>query len=144
MTKLDKTLSIFLMVAIVAVLSGIDYMLVTPKQSDKFTEFYILGPDGKAAGYPKEATVDKPVQLLMGIVNHEQQTASYRVEINIDGETVNKLTTSNLDDGQKWEQEISFIPKVSGEKQKVEFYLYKNDETQPYFKEPLRLYIDVF
>lgn len=142
MTKLYKVLSIFLMIVIVAVLSGIGYMLVTPKQGDKFSEFYILGPDGKATGYPEETTVGKPIQLLMGIINHEHQTMDYRVEIRIRDETINQLTISSLDDGQKWEQVISFTSEIPGEKQKVEFYLYRNDESQPYFKDPLRLYID--
>ena len=144
MNKLNKALSILLIVVIVAILGGIGYMLVMPKQGDKFTEFYILGPGGKAAGYPKEGTVGKPVQLLMGIINHEHQTTDYHVEIKISGETVNQLTINSIDEDQKWEQVISFTPRVPGEKQKVEFYLYKNNEPQPYFKDPLRLYIDIF
>jgi len=143
MTKLYKSLSIFLIIVIVAVLSYIGYVMATPKQGEIFTEFYILGLDGKASGYPREAAVGKPVQLLIGITNHEHQTMDYRVVIKIEGATVNQLNIGSLDNDQKREQVINFMPRMLGEKQKVEFYLYKNNESQPYFKDPLRLYIDV-
>ena len=143
MTKFYKALSIFLIIVIVAVLGYIGYLMATPQQGEIFTEFYILGLDGKASDYPREATAGKPVQLLIGITNHEHQTVDYRVEIKIGEITINQLTIGSLNNDQKWEQTINFTPRTPGDKQKVEFYLYKNNESQPYFKDPLRLYIDV-
>lgn len=62
--------------------------------------------------------------------------------------TIDDIENSQVDIGmlaheEKREGAVSFIPQVDGEKRKVEFYLYKNGEDEPYFKEPLRLYIDV-
>ena len=42
----------------------------------------------------------------------------------------------------KWEMELSFIPQVAGDNQRVEFLLYKNGENKPYM-EPLYLLVDV-
>jgi len=33
------------------------YVIVTPKQGEKFTEFYILGPEGMADDYPTDLAV---------------------------------------------------------------------------------------
>lgn len=143
MTKLNNIVFVSLIVAIFAAVGYLGYVIATPKQGEKFTEFYILGLGGKAEDYPREAIAGQPVYLLLSIVNHEQQPTSYRVEIRMRDEIINQLTTGSLDHDQKWEEAINFIFRIPGEKQKVEFYLYKNDEIQPYFKDPLHLYIDV-
>jgi len=141
--KLDKALSVSLLIAILAAIGCLGYVIATPKQGEKFTEFYILGLGGKAESYPHNAIVGQPVSLILGIVNHEQQPTSYRVEIKIRDETIDQLTISSLDHDRKWEEVIHFVPRIPGGKQKVEFYLYKNDEIEPYFKDPLHLYLDV-
>ena len=33
------------------------YVIITPKEGEKFTEFYILGPNGTASDYPTELKV---------------------------------------------------------------------------------------
>jgi len=143
MTKLNKILSISLIVAILAAIGCLGYVIATPKQGEKFTEFYILGLGGKAQDYPKEAIAGQPMYLIMGIVNHEHQTISYRVEIKTNGEIIKQLTIGSLEYEQKWEGTISFTSRTPGEKQNFEFYLYKNDEASLCFKDPLHLYIDV-
>jgi uncharacterized membrane protein len=143
MSKLHKALSIFLIVAIVVALGFIIYMAVTPQEGDKFTEFYILGTEGKAQDYPKQIILGESAHILIGVVNHEHQPASYQAKIQIGGIEISEINTGTLADGEKWEREISFTPQSSGERQRVDFYLYKNGEDKPYLKEPLRLYIDV-
>ena len=88
MTILDKALSVSLIVAILAAIGCLGYVIATPKQGEKFTEFYILSVEGKADGYPHDAIAGQPVYLIMGIVNHEYQPVSYRVEINTNGEVI--------------------------------------------------------
>ena len=43
---IDRILSIVLIIAIVLAIVMTVYVIVTPKQGEKFTEFYILGPGG--------------------------------------------------------------------------------------------------
>lgn len=144
MPKLDKALSVSLIIAILAAVGCLAYVIATPKQGEKFTEFYILGQAGKTEDYPRDIIAGQAVHLIVGIVNHEHQSTSYRVEIKMNGAIIKQLSTGSLDHDQKWEEIISFIPQIPGEKQKVEFYLYKNNQVQPYFKDPLHLYIDVW
>ena len=143
MSKLNKALSIFLIVAIVATLGFIIYMAATPKKGEKFTEFYILSVEGKAQNYPKQVIWGEPVDILIGVVNHEYQPASYQAKIKVDGIEASEVNIGTLANGEKWEGKISFTPQFAGERQRIDFYLYKNGEDAPYLKEPLRLYIDV-
>ena len=143
MSKLNKALSIFLIVAIAAALGSIIYMAVTPKESEKFTEFYILSTEGKAQDYPRQAISGEPVEIVLGVINHEYQTASYQVKIELGGIEISQVNIGTLANGEKWEEKISFTPQFAGERQRVDFYIYKNGEEVPYLKEPLRLYVDV-
>jgi uncharacterized membrane protein len=145
----DKVLSIILIVAIIGAIGTLGYMVSKPRVGEKFTEFYMLGPDGKAKNYPTELKVGEEGKVILGIVNHEQEEASYKVEVWIDGEQA-KLRIDGedsyeidveLENEGKWEQKVGFVPQKAGEKQKVEFVLYKDGE--PYFKEPPYLWIDV-
>jgi len=143
MSKLNKALSIFLIVAIAAALGSIIYMAVTPKEGEKFTEFYILSAEGKAQDYPRQAISGEPVEIVLGVINHEYQTASYQVKIELGSIEISRVNIGTLANGEKWEEKISFTPQFAGERQRVDFYIYKNGEEVPYLKEPLRLYVDV-
>ncbi len=139
----NKALAIFLIVAIAATVGSIIYLEVTPQKSEKFTEFYILGTEGKAQDYPKQVILGKPVEILIGVVNHEYKPTSYQIKIKIGGIEATEVNIGTLADGEKWEEIISFTPQSAGERQTIDFYLYKNGEDTPYLKDPLRLYIDV-
>jgi uncharacterized membrane protein len=143
MSKLNITLFVFLAAAIVVTSGFIIYMNVTPQKAEKFTEFYILNAEGKAKDYPEQVTLNSPVDVLLGVVNHEYQPADYKVEIEMDSTEVGEANTGTLAYQQKWEEKVSFVPRIVGQGQRVDFILFKNDETEPYLNEPLTLYIDV-
>ncbi len=143
MRELNKVLAISLAVVIVAALGCLGYVIAAPKQGEKFTEFYILNTEGEAGNYPRCPVLGEPVELTLGVVNHEHEPASYRVEIKIDGTRNEEITIATLAQEEKWEQTVSFAPYPSLGRQKIEFWLYKNGEVEPYFKDPLHLYIDV-
>jgi uncharacterized membrane protein len=145
----DKVLSVVLAVVIAGAIGTLGYVIAAPKVGEKFTEFYILGPEGKAEHYPEELKVGEEGRVIVGIVNHEQEQASYKVEVWIDGEKA-KLRIGGedrdeimveLENEEGWREEVSFVPQKAGEKQKVEFVLYKDGE--PYFEQPPYLWIDV-
>jgi len=145
----DKVLSVVLVVAISGAIGTLGYAVATPRVGERFTEFYILGPEGEAANYTTELKVGEEGRVILGIVNHEQEEASYTVEVWIDGEKA-KLRVEGedkdeisvgLENEEKWEKEVGFVPQTAGKNQTVEFVLYKDAE--PYFEEPLHLWIDV-
>ncbi len=145
----DKVLSIILTVVIVGAIGALGYVIATPRIGEQFTEFYILGPEGKAGNYPEELKVGEEGRIILGIVNHEQEGANYKVEVWIDGQKT-KLRIEGedrdeikveLEHEQEWEKAVAVVPQKAGKNQKVEFVLYK--EWEPYFEEPPFLRIDV-
>jgi len=144
-----NTVSLVLAVVIAVAIAGLGYGVVnTPRVGEKFTEFYVLGPSAKAENYPTELKVGEEGRVIVGIVNHEQEQASYTVEVWIDGEQT-KLRIDGedrydidveLENEQKWQNWVGFVPQKAG-RQKVEFVLYKDGV--PYFKQPLYLWVDV-
>jgi len=140
-----------------------------PKLGERFTELYILGVDGTAQGYPDEFVMDgdktvlvrydgdeTPVaysdggRVVLGIINHEHENATYLIRVIIDEEPINiyfdkeeldKIGPIELAHDGKWEHEIGFTPQHVGDNQKVEFVLYKDEVL--YFENPPHLWIDV-
>lgn len=138
----DKVLSIILVVTVLGALGMIGYVIATPKIGERFTEFYILGQEGNARSYPSKLAIGEEGKVVVGIVNNEYEMVTYRVEVRIDGVKNNEVEGITLRHEEKWENEVSFTPKVSGDNQKIEFLLYKNGHTEPCF-ESLRLWVDV-
>jgi len=143
MSNLNKTLTISLLVAILVALVCLVFIIAIPKQSEKFTEFYILNSEGETENYPAQVTSGDPVAVTIGIVNNERETVSYRVGITVDSIGNREISAGELAHKGKWQEIVSFIPDKTGDDQKVEFWLYKNGEIEPYFQDPLCLVIDV-
>jgi len=140
--SLDRILSIVLIVAIIGAIGALGYAIAAPKVGERFTEFYILGPDGRASSYPRELTVGEEGSVLVGIINREHETVTYRVEVTIGGITNNGLEPLVLAPDEKWEGIVSFTLHQAGENQEVAFLLYRDEESEPYPKQP-HLWINV-
>jgi len=164
-----RVLSVILIISILGAIGMLGYVIANPKMGEKFTEFYVLGLNGMATDYPTEFVVEDGQvisvkygsngnntieeqygRVTLGIVNREQQTATYSIEILINGNPVDILyeglfiegiNSITLEHDEKWEQEIGFAPLSVGQDQKVEFLLYKNNLL--YFEDPLHIWIDV-
>jgi len=80
-SRLDKALTVILMIAIISSIATLGYVITHPKPGEKFTEFYILGPNGKAADYPTKLKVGKNATVILGIANHEYRNVTYYVEV---------------------------------------------------------------
>jgi uncharacterized membrane protein len=168
MPAVDKVLGACLVVALLGAAGTSVYTY--QKNQQGFTEFYILGIDGKAADYPSEFyVISDPFTIInvsyggfrisglenygevtLGIANQERELVAYTVEIRISGEPVNILHNGRslprleglvLEHGQKWEQPVGFAPTHIGDDQKVEFLLYR--EGQPEIYQSLHLWVDV-
>ena len=79
-TKLDRILSAILIISIFAAVATTIFVIVIPKEGEKFTEFYILGEKGMAADYPVKFNAGSQQRLIVGIGNHEYSNVSYVVE----------------------------------------------------------------
>lgn len=128
-SKWEKALSIILIISLILAISATIYIIVTPKQGEKFTEFYILGQDGKASNYPTNLTTGQNGSVIIGVVNHEYTTTDYLLLVKVNNSTLQNQTLT-LTSGQKMEIPFNFTAGTSGEK-KMEFLLYKlpNNDT---------------
>ncbi len=80
-TRADRILSIILLCAIIGAVGTTIYVIAVPKEGEKFTEFYILGAEGKAADYPTDIRIGRPESVIIGIGNHEYRNVTYWVDI---------------------------------------------------------------
>lgn len=140
--KLGKILSGMLVLVILGALAMFIYTVATPNIGQKFTEFYILEQQGNKASFPIELKVGEEAKIVVGIINNEYDTVSYRIEGRINDIKHTEVNDITLEHGEKWEGELTFTPEVTGAQQELQFFLYKNGDTEAYL-EPLRLWVDV-
>lgn len=138
----DKVLSVALVATILGALGVLGYVIATPEVEEQFTEFYIVGEEGNGTGYPSQLVVGESGSLTLGVINREQKVVSYRVEVRIDNARIGEIGPATLEHDEAWETVVTFTPVKAGDNQKLEFFLYRNGETEPYL-EPLHLWIDV-
>ncbi len=109
LSGLDKVLSVILVLAILAAVGSIIYVIAMPKTGEKFTQFYILGPDGKAEDYPTDLAVGQQGQVIMGVVDNESSTVNYTVEVETGNYVQSTIGPFTLNNGQTWESPVDFV-----------------------------------
>lgn len=136
-SRTERILSVILLIAIVLAVATTVYVIVVPKEGEKFTEFFLLGEKGRAADYPTRLLVNENASLFIGIGNHEYRNISYTVEtwlvdMEVDG-TTNTSTLLAMDRISRQTTELahnqtailpySFVPEKTGYN-RVEFLLF--------------------
>lgn len=108
---------------------------------EPFTEFYVLGPGGKAEGYPKRLFAGDKAEVILGIINREGRAAQYSVQVRADTDLLDTLGPLTLGDGEKREDRVKFSPRRPGQRVKVEFLLFMEGASEPYRR--LHLWLEV-
>lgn len=140
-SSLDKILSIALIFSILISITVLIYVVVTPHQGEKFTEFYILGDGGKAEGYPTQLEAGNNGSLIVGIVNHEYTQGNYMLKILLQNDTLSTVHVP-LKHNSTWKERVYFIPEETGNNLKLEFLLYKEENFSAPYRE-LHLWVNV-
>ena len=146
---LDKILTVILIIAIITAAALTIYVIVTPKKGEEFTEFYILGEEGNASGYPSSLSAGEEGTVIVGVVNHEYEPVAYLFSAEIENKTIGER---EIQLAHNETVEFPFIFTFSrGEKgkKKLDFLLFKQNQNQresinltaPYRE--LHLWIDV-
>jgi uncharacterized membrane protein len=138
---LDKVLSIALIASILFAVGSICYVVAMPKVGEQFTEFYILGMDGKAEGYPQELKPGEEGEVIVGVVNHEYQQEKYYVEVRMDDQVLPREGPITLEHEKEWERTVTFSYPQVRENLKVEFLLYREGDEEPY--RSLHLWVNI-
>jgi uncharacterized membrane protein len=141
-SKGTKFIDVSLLITGLCLLVTVFYLLVSPKIGASFTEFYITGQNGVAAGYQEQLQVGEYGVVRAGVINNEQQKAVYEIEIRVDGELIQTIEPISLNHLEKWENTLNFKANKPKDAVKVEFLLFKdNQNTTPYRQ--LKLWVKV-
>ena len=144
-SKLDKALTVFLIFSIVLSVATLIYVVAAPKEGERFTEFYILGPEGKADNYTTKYVLGENRSIIVGIINHEYKPVNYTMEMRLENKSLPLPQNSQritLAHNETWEEPVLFTPSVIGDNMKLEFLLFnETNRTVPYRN--LHLWVNV-
>ena len=140
-TLRDKIITVVLVVLVIGAVSVLVDVVRQPRSVEKFTEFYILNDAGKVGDYPSTIIAGQDARVILGVINHENEAIAYKIQITLDGKDILQIDPFTLNAEEKKEQEVTITPVQTGEKQELEFLLYKGDGADVY--ESVHLWIDV-
>ena len=147
---IDKILTVLLIISIITASALTIYVIIAPKKGEEFTEFYILGKEGKAADYPSNLFTGEEGAVIVGVVNHEYKNVSYLFRAEIENKTIGEKEIQ-LAHNETLEFPFTFtFPETSEKgKKRLNFFLFKENQSggrsinadKPYRE--LHLWIDV-
>jgi len=127
-SRLDRALSVVLVVSIVTAIATTAYVIAVPKEGEHFTEFYILGPGGKAADYPTDFAAGSTQTLIIGVGNHEYREIPYTVEAFALNQTFDPVTnTSTIHAFERLDRFVLTVPHNETEEVPWEFAIPSTD-----------------
>ena len=151
-SPLDKSLTIALTASVIVAGGTFAYVVLFSHSPEPFTEFFILGPDGNASGYPTVLNVSQAGTVIVGIANHETTTIDFTIRIDLVGVRIIRDPTSGLNEtfdvnrstlaiinvtlsnGQNWTQPYIFRIDVVG-LWKAEFSLFRTGDLLHTFRQ---------
>ncbi len=150
-SAVDKVLAGVFAASIVFAVAVLAYVAVTPRPTERFTQFYLLDRNGTVDPglYPTRLNVSEPGTVIITVVNNESVRVDYTVIIDLVGvQIVRNATTGlndtielnrstigsysvSLDDHGVWQQPYVFAINSPGT-WRVDFLLYRSGLPAPY------------
>lgn len=128
----DNILTIILIITAIVAIGMVYFVVTTPKIGEKFTEFYVLNPSGKADRYQTNLKVNENATYLVGVSNHEYAPINYTIKIALDKDILTSKDVT-LAYNQTFEDNMTLVPDKKGTNIKLEFWLFKEKNfTEPY------------
>jgi uncharacterized membrane protein len=125
------------------------WIFLLPSPSSYMTEFYMLGSEGYAENFPRQANMGQSISVSLGVTNRERTSMQYRLEVwqvdPLDGthrQLVAGVSPFTLSVGESHQWDQSWQPAWSGQDQQFEFLLYTADDPDPYRQLLLWMNID--
>ncbi|MCM1567430.1 MAG: DUF1616 domain-containing protein [Dehalobacter sp.] len=144
--RLDRALNLILIAVVLLSVGLTVFVLAVPKQGEKFTEFYVLGPTGMTENYPLEFYLNDTKPITLGIVNHEYANVTYDVEVKLGDGTNSEIlyprSVVRLAAEQRWEQSINLTPSLTGTGLRLDFLLYRDGNINETYRD-LHLWVNV-
>lgn len=141
-SRLDGVLNVLLVVSVLLAAGSVTYAVAVPKQGEAFTESYLLTEHENgtlvADNYPTEFTAGEPKPIVVGISNHEHESVTYTMVVEIQRVTTTNNTTSvladreirrftsTIEDGNRIHRKLNLTPRMTGTRLRLAFLLYKD------------------
>jgi uncharacterized membrane protein len=139
----DAALNVLLVVSILLAVGSVGYAVSVPKDSERFTEFYLLteGEDGElvADGYPSEFVRGQSRQVVVGIGNQEHSAQNYSVVVELqrvqfENNSSTVLAEERLDGfrtglnhNDTYHYNYTIAPTMTGDRLRLAFLLFRGD-----------------
>lgn len=136
----DKLTTGMFVFSLFALLVALSFGLFYPKKGTQFTEFYVLGTNFKAEGYPKNIVANEPLTVVIGVVNFEHEEIEYQVMRKDEAKT-EEIAQVRLKHGERWLRQHIFRLTEPQNEHQVTFLLYKGEEKTP--DRSLHLWVNV-
>jgi len=140
MGKSSNKMPLFILIIMLIILAilimpfiGEIYLISSPQPGKAFTEFQILGPDGKADNYPTNLAAGESGNLIISIINHESTDTTYKLIVKLN-QNILKNEKITLANSEKKEISFTFKPSTAGNNQKLEFLLYKLPDAENVYR----------
>ena len=110
-SKLEKTLTILLIISIVITFITVFYVIAIPRTGEKFTEFYLKDSKELKLDNINKISIGSPSIITIGIINHEYKTIKYTIELWLVNQTINYNESSKKN--ETIYNHMYFIDKIS-------------------------------
>lgn len=137
----NKILSIIMIFTVGLALSSTAYVIAdNPIANESYTQFYILGSNGKASDYPTSLYPYQEGNLTIGIVNHENRRTAYHLLV-VSADQVLLDEELTLNNNEKIEIPFNFTVGDAGLR-RMNFFLYKLPDNSNVYRS-LNLWLNV-
>lgn len=126
------------LLGVTAVIGGVVALALALRPPEHFTEFYVLGAEGKLQSYPITLTPGEPFSLTFGIGNREERSQRYIIKFPLAG-TIPHLETPMIEAGSYWESSVTLVAPEGDGRMRLPFKLYRPGDTDPF--RSLHLYV---
>ena len=144
-SKIDRVFAVILVLSTLASVVGLAHIIGNPKEREHFTEFYILGANKTADGYPADLILGKNGMVIVGIVNHEYRPVDYTMELRLENQSLplpKDQKQISLAHNMSWIEPVTFTKPFKGNNMKLEFLLFNETEKQTPYRN-LHIWINV-
>ena len=139
--RIDLAFNAALVVAVLAVIGTVAWKIQQPTPGEAFTEFYILGAQGKLQDYPTDLRSGVSQGYNLGIINREGGPVTYDLRAFLEEAEVGSSGSLSLADDETWDGVVEIVPRALGQRQKLEFRLFRSGDGEAY--RTVHLFVDV-
>lgn len=118
-------------------------LLAARVSGDPTTEFALYNADGTPAAYPRQASPQHPLRVMLSITNDEGHLEHYRLVVTAQGRIIDTLPDIPVASGHRWQEPVTVAATVNGTDVPVLFQLFRQHDptTGPPYR-LLRLFLN--